>query len=116
MYIYDIYIHSFILWISYSRSSILIVHREETAAGQSSTWKKTVALVAEMAVAALETAMRQRWMTVRARRRNGGGAGGDKAAAQLCSMKTKATALRSRAPVAYIGADPLAPARGWNRC
>ena len=98
----------------------MIVNREETATGQSSTWKKTVApvaaLVAEMAAAALETAMRQRWMTVRARRRNGGGAGGDKAAAQLCSMKTKATALRSRAPVAYIGADPLAPARGWNRC
>jgi len=35
----------------------------------------------------------------------------------LCSTKTKTKELfRSRAPAVYIGADPLAPVRGWNRC
>ena len=43
-----------------------------------------------------------------ARRTNGGGE--DEG---LCSTKTKKL---FRTPTAYIGADPLAPVHGWNRC
>jgi len=51
----------------------------------------------------------------------GGGAGETNgrrwmAAAELSARRRRRQLLRSRAPVAYIGADPLAPVRGWNRC
>ena len=47
-------------------------------------------------------------------RRNDGGAGDGRQ--RFRSARRRRSMFRSRATAVYIGADPLAPARGWNRC
>jgi hypothetical protein len=56
-----------------------------------------------------------------------GGRGGEGVENETTAARTKRPRRRwnededertagSREPAAYIGADPLAPVRGWNRC